>query len=195
MSYTKAKIYNVALKNLGISTNIVSDLQTDKNTVVLNEYYDIAKEQVLKDFDWNFASSYIELTPTTTKSKNPKFEYEYDYPNDCACAREIVISDLTHIAEFEIATNTTGARVIHTNYSPAVLRYSKSSANQENLFTAEFVMALSWYLAFLGSSAITGARAKTGDCLTIYQKIIANAKKSNANEGIELFNTDCDWLN
>ena len=66
MNLTKAKIFNMALKNLRVSTGIYNINQTDKNTVVLNEYYDNAKEQVLKDYDWNFANSYRELALTGT---------------------------------------------------------------------------------------------------------------------------------
>ena len=56
MNYTKAKIFNIVLKNLRVSVTIQNANQNDKNTVILNEFYDCAKEQVLKDFDWNFAN-------------------------------------------------------------------------------------------------------------------------------------------
>ena len=58
MNYTKAKIFNITLKNLRVSVGIQSSNQTDKNTVVLNEFYEVSREQVLKYFDWNFANSY-----------------------------------------------------------------------------------------------------------------------------------------
>lgn len=90
MNYTKAKIFNIALKNLRISVGIQNANQDDKNTIILNEFYELAKEQVLKDFDWNFANSYRELSLTGNIPSNPKFLYEYDYPNDCLFAREII---------------------------------------------------------------------------------------------------------
>ena len=77
MNYTKAKVFNIALKNLRVSVSIQSANQTDKNTLVLNEFYDSAKEQVLKDFDWNFANSYRELSLTGNIPQNPKFLYEH----------------------------------------------------------------------------------------------------------------------
>ena len=48
MNYTKAKIFNIVLKNLRVSVSIQSANQNDKNTIILNEFYDCAKEQVLK---------------------------------------------------------------------------------------------------------------------------------------------------
>ena len=54
MNYTKAKIFNIVLKNLRVTSSIQNANQNDKNTVVLNEFYETARDQVLKDFDWNF---------------------------------------------------------------------------------------------------------------------------------------------
>ena len=39
MNYTKAKLFNIALKNLRVSVSIQNANQNDKNTIILNEYY------------------------------------------------------------------------------------------------------------------------------------------------------------
>ena len=175
MNYTKAKIFNITLKNLRVSVSIQNSNQTDKNTLVLNEFYDVAREQVLKDFDWNFANSYRELSLTGNIPQNPKFLYEYDYPNDCVFAREIIPYVSSDLVEFEIASNVAGQKVINTNQTPAILRYTKSVDN-ETLFSTEFVMALSWYLSFLAAPAITGNRAIQSDCMNVYTHILAKSK-------------------
>ncbi len=193
MNYTKAKIFNITLKNLRVSVGIQNTNQTDKNTVVLNEFYDSAREQVLKDFDWNFANSYRELSLTGNIPQNPKFLYEYDYPNDCLFAREIIPYSDKKQEEFEVAANITGQKVINTNVVPAVLRFTKSVDN-EIYFTTEFVMALSWYLAFLAAPSITGNRAVQSDCLNVYTSILAKAKTINASEGLIFNSDDCPWL-
>jgi hypothetical protein len=193
MNYTKAKIYNITLKNLRVSIGLHNSNQTDKNTVVLNEFYDSAREQVLKDFDWNFANSYRELSLTGNIPQNPKFLYEFDYPNDCLFAREIVPYVNNEIVEFEVASNSLGQKVINTNLTPAVLRYTKSVSN-EAFFSAEFVMALCWYLAFLAAPAITGNRSIQNDCLTVYTSILAKAKAINASEGYTKTDDSCSWF-
>ena len=194
MNYTKSKIFNIALKNLRVSVGIQNANQTDKNTVVLNEFYDIAREQVLKDFDWNFANSYRELSLTGNIPQNPKFLYEYDYPNDCLFAREIVpYADTNDIVEFEIASNVSGQKVINTNKTPVVLRYTKNVDN-ETFFSTEFVTALCWYLAFLSAPAITGNRNIQNDCMTIYSNMIMKAKTLNASEGYVKTPDKCSWF-
>ena len=47
-TYTKAKIFNMALKNLGVSVGVQGTEQNDRNSVVLNEFYDTAKEKTLQ---------------------------------------------------------------------------------------------------------------------------------------------------
>ena len=193
MNYTKSKIFNITLKNLRVSVGIQNSNQSDKNTVILNEFYDSAKEQVLKDFDWNFANSYRELALTGNIPQNPKFLYEYDYPNDCLFAREIIPYVNKEIVEFEVASNVTGQKVINTNITPAVLRYTKLVDN-ETFFSTEFVMALCWYLAFLAAPAITGNRSIQSDCLSVYTSILAKAKTINASEGYLKNDDSCAWL-
>jgi hypothetical protein len=192
VNYTKTNIFNLALKNLGVSVGIQSTGQSDRNAVVMNEYYEIAKEKTLKDHDWSFASTYRELTPTGNKSLNPKFSHEYDYPNDCAFAREIVTSSEEPI-EFEPASNISGQRVILTNATPATIRYTRI-VKEEAYYTPEFAMALSWFLAFLSASSITGARTKTSDCLQIYKKMLAEGMTTDANEGFIKTESVCNWL-
>ncbi|MBQ4122581.1 hypothetical protein IJD44_02500 [bacterium] len=193
MNYTKAKIFNIALKNLRVSASIQNANQPDKNTIILNEYYDIAKEQVLKDFDWNFANSYRELTLTGNIPMNPKFLYEYDYPNDCLFTREIISYLDDEILEFEVAANSSGQKVINTNIVPAILRYTKFVDN-ETFFSTEFAMALCWYLAFLSAPAITGNRSIQSDCLNIYTSMLAKAKTINAAEGYIKNKDCCSWI-
>ena len=193
MNYTKAKIFNIALKNLRVSVSIQNANQNDKNTIILNEYYDSAKEQVLKDFDWNFANSYRELSLTGNIPMNPKFLYEYDYPNDCVFTREIISYNTDDNIEFEVAANSTGQKVINTNVTPAVLRYTKLIDN-ETFFSTEFTMALCWYLAFLSAPAITGNRSIQSDCLNVYTSILAKAKSINASEGYTKTTDHCSWF-
>ena len=193
MNYTKAKIFNIVLKNLRVSTSIQNANQNDKNTVVLNEFYESAREQVLKDFDWNFANSYRELTLTGNIPQNPKFLYEFDYPNDCLFAREILPYGNNNIIEFEIAANSSGNKVINTNLIPAILRYTRIVEN-EVYYPSEFIMALSWYLAFLAAPSICGNRTIQNDCMAIYANMLAKAKALNASEGYVENDSSCNWF-
>ena len=216
-TYTKAKIFNMALKNLGVSVGVQGATQTDRNTVVLNEYYDTAKEKTLTDHDWGFASTYREVTPTDNAiSLNPRFLYKYDYPNDCVFIREVyqhfkeeylnkqfiqsggIIpkgykAESLEKAEFETASDTQGRRIFYTSVSPAIIRYTRI-VDEEAYYTPEFAMALSWYLAFLAASSITGARVKMSDCLQVYVQMLREATAKDANEGYKEDTEECDWI-
>ena len=217
--YTKAKIFNMALKNLGVSVGVQGANQGDRNTVVLDEFYETAKEKTLADHDWGFASAFRELTPTGNTSQHPKYLYEYDYPNNCVFIREVYLYDRSlmnnseeaisfnnmaslHYSDkdeiikhqdFETASDTAGNRIIYTNVQPAVARYTRL-VGEETYFTPEFAMALSWYLAFLAASSITGARVKTADCLQVYRQMLREGKTADANEGFKEEDMECDWI-
>lgn len=201
MNYTKAKIFNMTLKNLGISTGVQSASQGDRNTVVLQEFYETALYKTLNDYDWGFCNTYSELTPTLNKHPHPKFLYCYDYPNNCLKIRELYLNinhrdeqeekpaiiyakefnEKFNVNEFEIACDDAGNKIIFTNISPVIVRYTRLIEN-ETLFPPEFVTALSWYLAFLTASSITGTRTKTSDCMQIYKQMLREATVADANE-------------
>lgn len=196
MAYSRAYIYNIALIHLGLSATIQTANQTDVATTTFNTFYEIAKNQVLEDFDWSFASAFRDLTPTGNKPDNPKYLYEYDYPNDCLAVREVfdaVQSENTY--KFDIGTISNGQKVIYTNVSPAKTRYTKN-VDKESYFTADFALALGAYLGGLCGKTITGSMSKANNCFQLYQMLINKAKKINATEGqdkneIELKQT---WL-
>jgi len=205
MNYTKAKIFNMALKNLGVSIGVQSAAQGGRNTIVLQEYYDTALYKTLNDYDWGFANCYQELTPALNSSIHPDFAYVYDYPNDCLKIRELFLKikldennkavniPLTpnpspsrgegnkRVWAFEIGADAEGKKIIYADISPAIARFTKLITN-ETLFPPEFVSALSWNLAFLSAASITGTRSKTSDCLQIYKQMLKEAMVSDANE-------------
>lgn len=219
--YTKAKIFNMALKNLGVSAGVQSTSQGDRNTVVLDEFYETAKEKTLSDHDWGFASAFRELTPTGNTSQHPKYAYEYDYPNNCLFVREVYLfekeryknlkdekisffnmaalhydnenSEASKRQNFVIASDDSGKRIIYTDVQPAVARFTRL-VDEETYYTPEFAMALSWYLAFLSAPSITGARVKTSDCLQIYRQMLKEGKTADANEGLDEEDNECDWI-
>ena len=141
MHYTKNKIFKMCLSNLCLeNVNL-------KNFIwILSENYDIALEQALKCNDWDFARRYVELSLTGNISTNPNFLYEYEYPNDCLFAREILRLDDNVDANFEITLNYQGKKVINTNITPAVLRYTKF-VNDESYFNSEFVLKVVKHLS------------------------------------------------
>ena len=85
---SRIQIYNIALNTLGISTPVENINIKDNKIILLNNYYDLAKDYVLRDFDWNFASTFRELSLKSSENIG-EYKYSYNYPNNCLCARNI----------------------------------------------------------------------------------------------------------
>lgn len=187
MHYTKAKIYNITLNNLGITAIVQNTSEVNPRITTLNNYYDMALEQVMKDYDWNFLNRIETLTASTEISSNPKYHYCYDYPNDCLAARKVIDSFGGDYHKFEITTGKRGNRLILCNIPNATLKYTRRLdilTNQipEAYFTSEFVTALCFYLAFISADSIVGDTNKKQMNYQAYQTAIIKAKTMDANE-------------
>ncbi len=184
MSYTQESIYNLALNHLGVSAIVQNTTTITPRITVLNNQYQFAKEVTMKAFDWNFLNRIRELTPSVEKSPDPRFLYAYDYPNDCIAARYVVDEYEGKYKKFDVTTDSKGNKIIVCNIKPAYLSYTRNLTAQvpESFFTAEFVMALSFYLAYLCAEAITGNDKRKQYCYQSYMAELARAKAMNAVE-------------
>lgn len=62
---TKLQIVNGALTHVGAP--ILADLTgTDKNTRLINQFYDVTRQKLLESFFWNFSKRRVRLTPTNS---------------------------------------------------------------------------------------------------------------------------------
>lgn len=195
MAISKTRIFNMALNELGISAPIANaDAQDDTRTIILNNFYENARDEVLKAFDWNFAEKFRSLTPTTEKCLDPRFNYVYDYPNDCLCAREVYIKDGDgKKKKFKPSANEDGSKVILTNHHAIILKYTRRIEN-EAYFDAEFANALALYLASLAGQTITGSAERANNALKKYYDKIRQSQISNAQEGQEVDSDNSTYL-
>ena len=187
MSYTKESIYNLALNHLGVSAVVQNTTTISPRITVLNNQYPIAKEMVMKAFDWNFLNRFKELTPSVEKSPDPRFLYAYDYPNDCIAVRYVVNSVSGKYKKVQVTTDSAGNKLVVCNINPAILCYTRDIHTKvaESFFTVEFVSALSFYLAYLCADSITGSSNKKQLCYQAYMTELARAKAMNATEAVE----------
>ena len=59
----------MALNHLSITAPIATNsMNKDSRAIILNNFYETARDEVLKAFDWGFANTYKELTLSTEKS-------------------------------------------------------------------------------------------------------------------------------
>ena len=182
--YTKEKIFNITLNHLGISAIVQNTTELTPRITVLNNYYEMALEQVMKDYDWNFLSHYKVLTPILDESPNPKFSFAYDYPNDCVAVRSLFDETGTEYKKMDITTASNGSKIIVCDVAKARLKYTRmlDVGVPETRFTSEFVSALSFYLAFLTANTLTGNVGFQSNMYQAYQTTLARAKAMDANE-------------
>ena len=206
MTISETKIFNMALNELGVSAPIANaEAQNDTRAIILRNFYETARDEVLKSFDWNFAEKYRILTPTADECLDPRFKYVYDCPNDCICAREIFekadenttnaasASELGLSKKFKVSANEAGQKVLLTNISPVVLRYTRR-VDVENFFDPEYAAALALYLAGLTGKAITGSQEKANEALKKYWDKVRLGTIANAAEGQEADEDNSTYL-
>lgn len=183
MAYSKIDIFNMALNHLSVSAHIATNsMNKDSRAIILNNFYETARDEVLKAFDWGFANAYKDLTLSTETSPNPKYPYVYDCPNDCISARAIIDTIKGDERKFEPFSNSQGEKCFMAEVECARLRYTRR-VEKEDLFEPEFVMVLSYYLAALAGETITGQQKKSESCMQKYEWRLRKAKQLNAQEG------------
>jgi len=187
MTISKTMIFNMALNELGVTAPIANaNAQDDTRAIILRNFYETARDEVLKSFDWNFAETYRQLTPTVFECLHPSYDFVYDYPNDCLSAREVFEQRATDVRrKFKISSDSTGQKVILTTVQPIILRYTRR-VEQEAFFTPEFAITLAMYLAALAGKAITGSGEKASEAMKRYWDKVRLAQMSNAAEGQEV---------
>lgn len=190
---SKVQIYNIALNTLGVSTPLENVNLNDNKVILLNNYYNLARDYVLKDFDWNFASAYKELSLTNLSDNNSEYKYVYNYPNDCICARDIFEKGSYKLEKFSISSDISGDRVILCNLEHPILRYTRK-VEKEIFYSCEFSMALAYYLASLTSNVLVGSIQKGELAYEKYKQILKRAKLLNAKEGSDFIYEDDTYL-
>ena len=193
MTISKVQIFNIALNILGVSTPLETINSNDNKAILLNNYYELARDYVLKDFDWNFASCFRELTLLEKQENNSKYKFTFDYPNDCICARDIFEKGKYVLDKFCVSSLINGSKVILSDVEHPMLRYTRK-VDKEIYFSCEFSMALAYYLASLTSNVIVGSLQKGEIAYEKYKQILKRARVLNAQEGCENLYEDDTYI-
>jgi hypothetical protein len=147
------EIFNMALGQIG-STETVMDL--NERSLSLQScvrYWSNARDSVLSDFPWSFATKQQQLALTTSTPVN--WLHQYLLPNDCLRVQRIVIPDepvsvgmlyqLTQNPPYELAWSESGT-VLKCDQNPCLLQYTMR-IDDDGRFPPEFVSMVSMKLA------------------------------------------------
>ena len=192
MSFSKTKIFNIALQNLGISSIIENNNEQDPKALLLSNYYEIARNTVLEAHEWSFATAYVKLSVNLYEPINPNFLFAYSMPSDCIAPRAVINVADKQEKIFETAVSQGSERIILTNHNPCILRYTKR-ADKEAMYSAAFVNALGFYLAYMAAQTIVGSANKKNTNLQDYQIAIRQAIAFDARKNATSDEDDKDY--
>lgn len=173
-------ICNLALSHLGDDRiSSLDDPTRQGRTCKL--HYAPARDAVLRDHPWNFATSRESLALLTGVTA-VGWNYVYAYPSDCLFAREIwQETEQVNPTPFEIIRKG-DKRIIVTNQEDAVLEYTVQVTDTTQ-FDPLFVDALSYKLAAELAMPLTRSVPITQAMLSLYMNRVAQATTIDSREG------------
>lgn len=206
---SEVEICNLALAHLGDSATVASIDPPEGSAQAEHcaRWYPIARDSLLEMQEWGFATTRAKLAELVNPF--PQWQHSYAPPSDCIKVLAILPADATgDIAqaypcdgffhgstpdvltmytprEFTTETDaTTGNKIILTNESNALARYTRAITDTSK-FSPLFRDALGWYLASYLAGPVL--KAETGitvgqAMLKIAMGMLSNAAVSSANQ-------------
>ena len=195
MSFTKEKIYNLALSALLLSEEVI-EISTSKsnNISILNRFYDIAFASTLQDLDLDSTSEPITLELIEELGDDYNWDYVYKYPSNCIFLRRIKSSAVTDNKSTHISKRVAqyeGQKAIFTNEYQAVAECIPKDLSLESL-SPMAGLAVAYKLAILSAPLAVGKGAKTLRKEINDNYIIAKTEAQET-DSLENFNYESDW--
>ena len=155
---SSTEISNLALSHLAIGKQ-VANIDSEKSTEAraCRMFFDIARDAVLRDFAWPFATRLFSLGLVET-NPNDEWGFSYRMPSDCVQVRRILsgIRNDTRASRvpYIIGSDNT-ALLIYTDAESATAEYTLRET-RVNLYPPDFCIALSLRLAAYIAPQLTG---------------------------------------
>lgn len=159
MAISETEICNLALSHLGVGQDI-ANLDTEKSEAAVSckKFYDLARDEVLRDYRWPFTTKFASLALVAT-DPTEEWGYSYRYPSDCLLIRRIMSGSRNDsrqsLVSFKIGTDDSGL-LIYTDLLNASIEYT-AKANTPRDYPADFTLALSYKLAWYIAPRLTKA--------------------------------------
>ena len=182
---TETEIANLALGHIAIGKTIANLDEKSEEARTIKRIYDIAKNAVLRAFDWPFSTKILALS-LVEEEPNTEWAYSYRYPSDCLKIRRILsgLRNDTHQSRsrYKISQDTAG-KLIFSDEEDAEAEYTAGGLSQQ-FWPEDFKLAFSFYIAFLVAPTLTmGDPNKLGDrAFKLYEAMGTRAAANSANE-------------
>lgn len=185
------EVWNLAISHLGIGVEIAATDDRTAEAKACNRFWEKARDELLRDFEWPFAKTKVALALVTEtgddEHPDTNYAYSYRYPSDCLKARRIDSSIRTDYrasrVSFDEMCDDQGTLIV-TDKEEAYLEYTSTLGREPARWHADFVMALSYRLAAYIAPRITkGDPFKTGQIsMAFYRMSIRKAQGTAGNE-------------
>ena len=191
---TKVDICNLALVRLGAKriNSLDENTPSAKNCSL---FFDQIADIVLREHSWSFATKNQSLGLIADESVIG-WDYLYKFPADCLAPRRIYNAEtvgLTERQEFKaMQSPATGSVVIAAKISPCYLEYTAKIADVA-MYDSSFVDALAWRLAAELAHPLMGNADAGMKFLQIYERVLINAKATNAQTREEKPRESCSY--
>jgi len=153
-----AGICNMALSHIGVGKEI-ANLTTEQSqeAAACRRFYDIAKDVVLRDFPWPFATK-VDTLALIEEDPNVEWAFSYRYPTDCHLIRKVLSGTRNDtqdsVVPYKIAQDSSGL-VLFCDVEDAEIEYTVHTEDPQ-FYTPDFTMALSFLLAHYIAPRLTG---------------------------------------
>jgi len=185
MAISKTDIANKTLGHLG--QDPIIDLDSDQSVKgsAIREAYDQTLKEVLRDFDWKFATFRKDLNADGSYTA-ADFSYRYILPTNPELLRFLNIVTDTRIAY------SLEAGYLYTNLSSVRIRYI-GKVTDPNQFDATFVETFALKLAAVRGYKITGNQELADGFLAKYEKLKMDAQTNDSQEKQQTYQDDSQW--
>ena len=183
---TPTDICNMALAFIA-KGRIVSMDESTEQARQCKLFYEITKQDLLRNYTWGFAKKIDKLAELTQSEKNPYWRYIYTYPQKCVAVRKIFDKDTGKAVlagqqkEWDLFMASDNVLAVGCNIPRAYLEYTYD-VDDANLFSSDFVDAFAHMLAFNICIQLTGNSGLQQTQYQLAQAALMRAKYTTAQE-------------
>lgn len=173
----QVEICNMALLRLGHDRTIADLEEQSAEAGYLRTFWDSCRKATLRAGSWNFATRTVTLAASTDTSD----EWDYVYALPARCLRVLEIVNVHSKAPEDRIPYEILGKQLFTDQEDAKIKYI-ADLDDENLFDAEFVDALTYRLAAEVAMPLTQDMARQGRMVEMFRLLIGDAKAADASE-------------
>ena len=175
MASSEVDICNSALIHLG--AGLITSLGDNSDEArACNQFFDGARDAVLTQSDWTFATTQQELSKQVA---TPLFGYAYQYklPTNPYCLKPLFMSSPENDDDWKVQ-----GRLLLTDRDGVYLQYIYRQTDV-SAFTPLFTVCLEYFLAHRMAYTLTGSRSVATDMYELFLAALADAASVDAQTG------------